>query len=167
MLLPLYPQYSTTTTGSSLLAWRQAAARGGLAVRTTTLCCYPTDAAYVRATAAIVRTAYEQARSELDPAVPLRVLFSAHGLPEVIVRRGDPYQWQIEQTVAAVEAELGALVAGATDRPHHLLSVARDAAEMDRPQHRQRDRAGGEGQDGGSGGADRLRLRPHGNPGGT
>ena len=40
------------------------------------------------------------------PEVPLRILFSAHGLPESIVRRGDPYQWQVEQTVAAVVAQL-------------------------------------------------------------
>jgi ferrochelatase len=40
-------------------------------------------------------------------AIPLRILFSAHGLPETIVRQGDPYQWQVEQTVAAVVARLG------------------------------------------------------------
>ena len=44
VLLPLYPQYSTTTTGSSLTAWREAAARVGLVADTTVLCCYPTDA---------------------------------------------------------------------------------------------------------------------------
>jgi ferrochelatase len=102
VLLPLYPQFSTTTTGSSLVAWRQAAAAVGLAADTTTLCCYPIDPAFVAATATLVKEAYNRARSALDPAVPLRVLFSAHGLPEVIVQRGDPYQWQVEQTVAAV-----------------------------------------------------------------
>jgi ferrochelatase len=110
VLLPLYPQYSTTTTGSSLIAWRQAAARVGLAAKTTTLCCYPTDPAYAAATAALVKAGYERARASLDPAVPLRVLFSAHGLPEVIVKGGDPYQWQVEQTVAAVMAAWGATV---------------------------------------------------------
>lgn len=114
ILLPLYPQYSTTTTGSSLLAWHQAAARAGLAVRTTTLCCYPTDPEFARATATLVRGGYHRARAELNAAVPLRVLFSAHGLPEVIVRRGDPYQWQVEQTVAAVVSELATQMAGHT-----------------------------------------------------
>ena len=38
--------------------------------------------------------------------MPLRVLFSAHGLPEVIVKRGDPYQNQIEKTSAAVARAL-------------------------------------------------------------
>ena len=104
VLLPLYPQYSSTTTGSSLTAWREAAAQTGLVARTTTLCCYPTDPAFAEATAALARTACDQARAALPTGVKLRVLFSAHGLPEAIVRRGDPYQWQVEQTVAAVLA---------------------------------------------------------------
>jgi ferrochelatase len=104
VLLPLYPQYSATTTGSSLTAWREAAARVGLVANTTTLCCYPTDAGYIAATTALLRTTHDAARAQLDPSTPLRVLFSAHGLPEAIIRRGDPYQWQIEQTVASVLA---------------------------------------------------------------
>jgi len=110
VLLPLYPQFSTTTTGSSLAAWRQAAARAGLAADTTTVCCYPVDSAYATATAALVKAGYHRARAALDPAVPLRVLFSAHGLPEVIIQGGDPYQWQVEQTVAAVVAAWGETV---------------------------------------------------------
>lgn len=108
VLLPLYPQWSTTTTGSSLTAWREAAASAGLVAPTTTLCCYPTHPGFAAATAALVRTGWEQARAALDPAVPLRVLFSAHGLPEAIVQAGDPYQWQVEQTVQAVLAAWGA-----------------------------------------------------------
>lgn len=110
ILLPLYPQFSTTTTGSSVTAWRDAAVRVGLAAHTTTVCCYPIDPAYTAATALLVKAAYEQARATLDPGVPLRVLFSAHGLPEVIIQGGDPYQWQIERTVAAVLSAWGATV---------------------------------------------------------
>ena len=102
VLVPLYPQYSTTTTGSSLSAWREAAAQAGLIKPTTTLCCYHSDPGYLRATAAEVRRSYDKARAELDPAVPLRILFSAHGLPESIVKAGDPYQFQVERTVAGV-----------------------------------------------------------------
>jgi ferrochelatase len=104
VLLPLYPQYSTTTTGSSLTAWREAAARAGLMAPTSALCCFPTDPEFIAATLSIVQNAYETARTTLDPATPLRILFSAHGLPEAIVRGGDPYQYQIEQTVAALLA---------------------------------------------------------------
>jgi ferrochelatase len=104
VLLPLYPQHSTTTTGSSLTAWRAAAARVGLVAPTSAVCCYPTDAAFIAATLALIRAEYDKARAALDPSVPLRILFSAHGLPETIVRDGDPYQFQIEQTVAAIIA---------------------------------------------------------------
>jgi protoporphyrin/coproporphyrin ferrochelatase len=104
VLLPLYPQYSTSTTGSSLTAWRQATAQVGLVAPTFSICCFPTDPAFIEATLSIVQNAFEAAREALDPAIPLRILFSAHGLPEAIVRAGDPYQYQIEQTVAALLA---------------------------------------------------------------
>jgi ferrochelatase len=102
LLLPLYPQYSTTTTGSSLTAWREAAAKAGLVAPVTSLCCYHSDPAYAAATAALLRRSYDEARAAVHPDIPLRVLFSAHGLPEVIVKRGDPYQFQIERSVAAI-----------------------------------------------------------------
>jgi ferrochelatase len=102
LLIPLYPQYSTTTTGSSLTAWREAAAKAGLIKPVTTLCCYYADPGYVQAIFEIVRRGYAEARAALPADVKLRVLFSAHGLPETIVKRGDPYQFQIEKTVAAV-----------------------------------------------------------------
>jgi ferrochelatase len=107
VLLPLYPQYSTTTTGSSLTDWRKAAAKAGLVAKVTSLCCYHSDPGFIAATTAGVRQAYDAAREKLDPAVRLRVLFSAHGLPEVIVKQGDPYQYQVEQTSAAVVRQLG------------------------------------------------------------
>lgn len=108
LLLPLYPQYSTTSTGSSLTAWREAAARAGLAVSTTVLCCYFADDRYVQSIAGRLRNEYASARAKLPPGAKLRVLFSAHGLPETIVRRGDPYQFQIERTAQAVMQAWGA-----------------------------------------------------------
>lgn len=102
LLLPLYPQYSTTTTGSSLTAWREAAARAGLTVCTTALCCYFSDPGFVAATASLAKSAYDSARATLPPEVPLRVLFSAHGLPEKIIAQGDPYQHQIEASAKTV-----------------------------------------------------------------
>jgi ferrochelatase len=105
LLLPLYPQFSTTTTGSSLIAWREAAVKAGLAKKVTTLCCWFGDAGYIAATAAIVRRSLDAARAA--SAAPVRVLFSAHGLPETIVQNGDPYQYQVETTVTAVVAALG------------------------------------------------------------
>ncbi|WP_375284603.1 ferrochelatase [Marinicauda pacifica] len=97
ILLPLYPQFSTTTTGSSLKAWRDA---GGGEART--VCCYPLQPDFVKAHADAIRTAWEEAGRPQN----VRVLHSAHGLPEVTIARGDPYRWQVEQTVAAVTASL-------------------------------------------------------------
>jgi protoporphyrin/coproporphyrin ferrochelatase len=102
VLLPLYPQYSTTTTASSFAVWRDAAAKAGLVAPTYTICCYATDDGFAASVAGQLRAAYEAACSSLAPGTPLRVLFSAHGLPASIVAAGDPYQWQVEQTVAAV-----------------------------------------------------------------
>ena len=103
VLLPLYPQFSTTTTGSSIAAWAGAAARARLEVPTKTLCCYPSEPGFVAEVAGQLRSALVQAAGHGAP----RVLFSAHGLPKKIVERGDPYQWQVERTVAAVVEALG------------------------------------------------------------
>ena len=107
LLLPLYPHFSTTTTGSSLTAWRDAAARAGLARPVTTLCCWHEDGGYVAASTALLRRTLAEARAALPAGTGLRVLFSAHGLPEAIVQAGDPYQFQIERTVGAMVAALG------------------------------------------------------------
>jgi ferrochelatase len=101
VLLPLYPQYSTTTTGSSLKAWKQA--YGGGPGRVSTVCCYPVDEALVQAHAELIQAAYHKA----GRPGPARLLFSAHGLPEKVILAGDPYQSQIEATAAAVAARLG------------------------------------------------------------
>ncbi|NDF11371.1 MAG: ferrochelatase [Proteobacteria bacterium] len=98
VLLPLYPQFSTTTTGSSFDAWDKAAAELALAVPTTRLCCYYADKAFVHAHAETIRTVYQKARRYGNP----RILFSAHGLPKKVIEAGDPYQWQVEQTVQSV-----------------------------------------------------------------
>jgi len=101
LLLPLYPHYSAATTGSSLTAWRQAARAARLDVPTRTVCCYPLEPGFIRAHAALIREVWPKAA-----AARPRLLFSAHGLPEAFIKKGDPYQWQIEQTCAAVAEKL-------------------------------------------------------------
>jgi ferrochelatase len=93
ILLPLYPQYSTTTTASSLAAWKRASD-----LPCSTICCYPVAKEFVQAHADAIVAAW---RDGGEPARP-RVLMSAHGLPKRVIERGDPYQWQVEQTAAAV-----------------------------------------------------------------
>ncbi len=99
VLAPLYPQYSTATTASSLAAWRKAYRGPG---RTRTICCYPVERQLIAAHAEAIREAYAQAGTPQG----VRLLFSAHGLPEKVVAGGDPYQAQVEATVAAVIEKL-------------------------------------------------------------
>jgi ferrochelatase len=103
VLLPLYPQFSVTTTGSSLTAWRRAARGAGLEAPASAVCCYPRDTGFIGQVAERIRPALREAEAYGKP----RLLFSAHGLPKKIVQGGDPYQWQVEQSAAAVVAALG------------------------------------------------------------
>jgi protoporphyrin/coproporphyrin ferrochelatase len=105
VLLPLYPQFSTTTTQSSLKAWRETYAGPGVS---RTVCCYPEAPGWIEAQADGVRAKLAEAGDR-----PVRVLFSAHGIPESLIsKKGDPYQEQIESTCAAIAARAG-LVEGA------------------------------------------------------
>lgn len=97
VLLPLYPQYSTTTTASSFKRWRES---GG--PETRTVCCYPTEPAFLDAHAALIRKTWEKAGRPEN----VRLLFSAHGLPKKVIEDGDPYQWQVEETVRALMPQL-------------------------------------------------------------
>ena len=98
ILLPLYPQFSTTTTGSSFSDWKASCEKNQFDAPTTSVCCYPTDKGFVAAHAKLIKDMYWKASEHGKP----RVLFSAHGLPEKIISGGDPYQWQVEQSVKAI-----------------------------------------------------------------
>ncbi|OFX08640.1 MAG: ferrochelatase [Alphaproteobacteria bacterium RIFOXYD12_FULL_60_8] len=100
VLLPLYPQYSTATTGSSFTAWAEEAQHQGLSAPTVSVCCYPTHPDFIAAVADLILEDYH------DMTAP-RVLFSAHGLPKKTIAAGDPYQHHVEQTAQAVVAKLG------------------------------------------------------------
>ncbi len=101
--LPLYPQFSTTTTGSSFKDWRRAAAKAGLGQPTTRICCYPDQTGFIAAAAGAIRTVWK----DLKPGLGYRLLLSAHGLPKKVVAGGDPYQWQVERTAKALVDRLG------------------------------------------------------------
>ena len=105
ILLPLYPQFSTTTTGSSLTDWREAAVKADLVTPVSSICCWFNHRGYIAANASLVREAIEIAKAQ-KPGLKLRVLFSAHGLPEKTIKAGDPYQAQIEATAAAMMVHL-------------------------------------------------------------
>ena len=106
ILLPLYPQFSTTTTASSLADW-DATARGlGLSPAVARICCYPNESGFVAAQATLIQSAMDRRK----PGVDYRLLLSAHGLPKRVVSLGDPYQWQVEKTAAAIVERLGTAV---------------------------------------------------------
>ncbi|MGB1005817.1 MAG: ferrochelatase, partial [Thalassobaculaceae bacterium] len=81
-------------------AWRKTAVAIGLTAPTRTICCYPTEPGFITESRRLIQA--ELAALEGD--TPIRVLYSAHGLPKKIVAGGDPYQAQVEMTAAAIAA---------------------------------------------------------------
>jgi ferrochelatase len=106
VLLPLYPQFSTTTTQSSVAEWKRRYKGPG---QVREICCYPRLPSFITAHAEKIR--------EVLPTDgrPFRLLFSAHGLPEKVIAAGDPYQRQVEATAMAVAQALTNAAGGAID----------------------------------------------------
>ncbi|HEY5609382.1 MAG TPA: ferrochelatase [Alphaproteobacteria bacterium] len=102
VLLPLYPQYSTTTTASFLRVWERARVN----IPTAIVREYPDEPGFIAALARLTQGGIAEAEKYGKP----RVLFSAHGLPKKIAAQ-DPYQSHVERTVAAVLRALGPAVA--------------------------------------------------------
>jgi len=94
VLLPLYPQYSNATSGSSIQEWLEICKKEKLATETKIICCYPTDKDFILSYANLIRK-----KIDLNKLSELTLIFSAHGLPELKIKQGDPYQWQVEKTV--------------------------------------------------------------------
>lgn len=102
VLLPLYPQYSTTTTRSSFQDWFKAAKEQQFNPPTEIICCYPFDKGFMSASVDNIKSAYQKFIAQHGYAP--RLLFSAHGLPEKIIQEGDSYQWACEQSAAKIAA---------------------------------------------------------------
>ncbi len=92
ILMPLYPQFSAATSGSSIQEWKDVCKKNNFKVKTSTICCYPTDKNFIEAhKVEIIK--------KINNIENFKLIFSAHGLPEKNIKKGDPYQWQIEQSV--------------------------------------------------------------------
>jgi ferrochelatase len=103
ILLPLYPQFSATTTGSFLNVWNSLALQRDIKTPTTSICCYPKEEGFINSVAELARVSIEEAGGlSANP----KVLFSAHGLPKKFVETGDPYQSHVEMTVDAIVKSL-------------------------------------------------------------
>ncbi len=102
IILPLYPQFSTTTTGSAVLDLKEAFLKEGVVAKQKTICCYFDDADFISSHASLISDSI----NKLSKTDNIRLLFSAHGLPKKIILNGDPYQWQIEETVKLIVKKL-------------------------------------------------------------
>jgi protoporphyrin/coproporphyrin ferrochelatase len=99
VLLPLYPQFSKTTSFSSIARFTELY-KGAAEVKT--ICCYPTADYFIKAHVDTIKKAIKPLKNLSN----YRLLFSAHGLPEKVIKSGDPYQSQVEATVKSVMAGL-------------------------------------------------------------
>ena len=95
ILLPLYPQFSASTSASSIKEWENICKINNYKIKTSTICCYPTDKNFIKAHAVEIN-------KKINGINNYKLIFSAHGLPEKNIKKGDPYQWQVEQTVNAI-----------------------------------------------------------------
>lgn len=101
VLLPLYPQYSRTTSTSSLAEWKRLAPKFSVdKIPTRIISSYHTDAKYILAVAENLQRCLKKNWQPDDPQP--HILFSAHGVPVSVIERGDPYQAHIEETVRLV-----------------------------------------------------------------
>ena len=101
ILLPLYPQYSASTSGSSINEWNDLCKKENYNIKTKTICCYPTENNFVESHVALIKKTIKNLNNK-----NFKLLFSAHGLPEIKIKKGDPYQWQVEQTVEGIMLKL-------------------------------------------------------------
>ncbi|WP_075522100.1 ferrochelatase [Candidatus Pelagibacter communis] len=99
ILVPLYPQYSAATSGSSIKEWNDVCKKVGYKIKTSTICCYPTDESFIEAHKIEIT-------KKIDNLKNFKLIFSAHGLPEKNIKKGDPYQWQVEQSVNKIVESL-------------------------------------------------------------
>ena len=98
VLLPLYPQFSITTTGSSFAEWYAEAAQQGLKVSTREVRSYPQNSDFIESHVDLLLPWIEKAAAFGSP----RILFSAHGLPQKVINKGDPYENHVHQTVGEI-----------------------------------------------------------------
>ena len=101
ILLPLYPQYSNATSGSSISEWQDICKKENLKTETKIICCYPTEKDFILSYSSLIKK-----KIDLNKLKDTTLIFSAHGLPENKIKKGDPYQWQVEQSVKELVKEL-------------------------------------------------------------
>lgn len=97
ILLPLYPQYSCTTSGSSIEDWKRHSKLKSKEIRN-----FPTLSGFVSGAVKAIIKEWDR----LGNPQKVRVLFSAHGLPQKIIDKGDPYEKEVIESANAIKAIL-------------------------------------------------------------
>jgi ferrochelatase len=103
ILMPLYPHYSITTTGSSLIDWDRHAKKAGLEVPYAVVRDYPDLSGFIEGHVDMIQKVLDKVENLQN----YRILYSAHGLPEKIIESGDPYRERIELSCRAIQEKLG------------------------------------------------------------
>ncbi len=101
ILLPLYPQYSASTSGSSINEWGDLCKKENYYVKTKTICCYPTENNFIASHISLIKKTLKVIKDN-----NFKLIFSAHGLPKNKIKKGDPYQWQVGETVKKIMSNL-------------------------------------------------------------
>ena len=101
ILLPLYPQFSASTSGSSIKEWKELCKKANYNIKTKTICCYPTENNFIISHVSLIKKTLATVENK-----NLKLIFSAHGLPESKIKKGDPYQWHVEETVKEIMSKL-------------------------------------------------------------
>jgi ferrochelatase len=101
ILLPLYPQYSASTSGSSINEWGDLCKKENYRIKTKTICCYPTENNFIASHVLLIKKTLKVIKDN-----NFMLIFSAHGLPKNKIKKGDPYQWQVEETVKKIMSNL-------------------------------------------------------------
>lgn len=108
ILLPLYPQFSSSTSGSSFedFAKKISANKNKLNKNLVIkkVCCYPIEPEFIMSHAKLLKQEIAKLNGDF------RILFSAHGLPQKLINQGDPYVFQIEKTAQNVIDKLSELL---------------------------------------------------------
>jgi ferrochelatase len=107
LVLPLFPQYSLTTSGSCIRYFQAIAQKTGLGVRAriSYVDSWFEEPLYIDAMADTVRDAVRKIEAESPGEIHL--LYSAHSIPARYLKEGDPYLTQIQHTVKLIDKRLG------------------------------------------------------------
>mmetsp|Transcript_4933 Transcript_4933/g.7530 ORF Transcript_4933/g.7530 Transcript_4933/m.7530 type:complete len:476 (+) Transcript_4933:100-1527(+) len=135
VVLPLYPHYSISTTGSSLGVLKQAFDKepgvwGAHKLRHTVIPYWYSRPGYVSAMAALIAERYRRFTPE-QRSEGVTVLFSAHGVPVSYIDAGDPYKDHIERCATLVSEKLGSILRAEATEGGLSIKLPGDTGEFE------------------------------------